>query len=68
MSEKKHKISKAILYTYSCYLIIITLFFLYELTIIKNPFNDPISPYILWGVLVIISWGLGFRYFVSMRR
>lgn len=59
---------KAMTIILSSYLTIITLFCIYEVTIIGNPFNDPITPSILWICLVIVSWTFSIKYFQAIRK
>lgn len=48
-------------------LFIITFFSIYEITLIGNPFFDPITPSILWACVLGISWIFAFRYISILR-
>ncbi|SFB69587.1 hypothetical protein SAMN02745150_00286 [Brevinema andersonii] len=46
---------KSIIVLSIAFLATTALFFLYERTIILNPFMDPIAPYLIWGMMVVLA-------------
>ncbi|MGL5955095.1 MAG: hypothetical protein ACRC0X_00595 [Brevinema sp.] len=69
MSEKKSNNYSTTFFNiiFFTFLTIITIFFIYELLIIGNPFFDPISPYILWGSVFFISGFFAIRYLKAIK-
>lgn len=52
--KKSNQHSKLPLLFMICCALLIGFFYIYEITTIKNPFMDPIAPYILWGSMLLI--------------
>lgn len=46
---------KSIIVLSIAFLVTTALFFLYERNIILNPFMDPIAPYVVWGMMVVLA-------------
>ncbi len=47
---------------------VVTIFFIYELTIVGNPFFDPIVPYYLWGCFFLVMSLFIFRYLQLIKN
>ncbi len=65
MKEKNLKSLNSVLIAIG---IIVTLFFIYELIIVGNPFFDPIVPYFLWFFFFIILVLFVYRYVYLIKN
>ncbi|MGL4367050.1 MAG: hypothetical protein ACRCTQ_02035 [Brevinemataceae bacterium] len=48
--------------------LVISLFFIYEYTVVKNPFMDPFAPNIVWGALFAATTALMIRMYIAISK